>query len=99
MNMPNKSYLKGKRFEYRVRNFFKKQGYLVVGQPKSAFPDILVLRENDRPILCECKCNKYLSKDEKQKALKLLKFGLFVVASPENKKLLFRNIDGEEVLL
>lgn len=66
------SYKKGRRFEYKVRDYLISKGFFVVRQAKSAFPDLLAINKG----IChaiECKVNKYLSKKEKEGLAKLYK--------------------------
>jgi Holliday junction resolvase len=77
--MPNRNYIKGYRFERRVKKHLEKQGWTVFRQGKSAFPDLICLRMNTileavmpnlkdqitDVMLVECKVNeKDLSKEE-----------------------------------
>jgi len=50
----NKSYEKGKKFEYTIRKHLETKGYFVVRQAKSSFPDLIGLSEG-KAILVECK--------------------------------------------
>lgn len=86
--MVNRSYRKGYNFERRVKQFLEREGYLVMRNAKSRFPDGLAVRKGDI-FLYECKVNKYLSKEEKKKAKELKKLtGLrFVVFYREGKKI------------
>ena len=84
--MPNRSREKGYRWERKVRDYFRSQGCFVVRQGASLFPDLIVLRpKGDSPWLIECKVNKYLSRDEKEEAKRLVAYGDFFVASPERR--------------
>ena len=86
--MANKSYIKGYNFERRVRQFLEREGYFVMRNPKSRFPDGLAVNRKDI-FLYECKVNKYLSKEEKKKAEELKRLtGLkFVVFYREGRKI------------
>ena len=86
--MVNKSYSKGYNFERRVKQFLESEGYFVMRNPKSRFPDGLAVKKDDI-FLYECKVNKYLSKEEKKKANELKKItGLkFVVFYRDGYKL------------
>lgn len=56
--MPNKNYLAGRRFEYRVRNYFRKQRYTVLRTAGSKGPvDLIAIPEEGKdPILfVQCK--------------------------------------------
>jgi Holliday junction resolvase len=70
--MPNKSYQKGYRFQLRVKKYLEEKGYFVMLSPKSKFPDGIA-GDNAGWFLFECKWNKYLTKEEKEKARALLK--------------------------
>jgi len=69
--MPNKSYQKGYRFQQRVKKYLENLGYFVMISPKSRFPDGIALK-SEKSFLFECKWNKYLSKEEKEKARELV---------------------------
>ncbi len=86
--MVNRSYKKGYNFERRVKKFLESEGYLVMRNAKSRFPDGLAVKKGDI-FLYECKVNKYLNKEEKKKAKELMQItGLrFVVFYREGKKL------------
>lgn len=49
--------MKGRRFEYRVRDLFKRKGYLVVRAAQSKPIDLICLK-NGKTILVECKTDK-----------------------------------------
>ena len=71
--MPNKSYRIGYQFEARCRKNLESQGFVVIRSGKSRFPDFVALRIVEGPVLPkiffgECKVNKYISKEEKEKA-------------------------------
>ncbi|MHA1408865.1 MAG: hypothetical protein ACTSQY_00855 [Candidatus Odinarchaeia archaeon] len=78
--MLNKSYIKGRRFEGRVKKFLEEKGWFVVRQYKSRFPDLIAVRQfkdstdmslHTVAIVVECKWNKHLSKEEQEKLLEL----------------------------
>ena len=100
--MPNKNYLIGYRFQRRAKDFLEKNGYRCVIQPRSKFPDIVAWSQDIyekqlfKVLLVECKVNKYLSKEEKLKAKKLIKDGTcskFLVAYRDGRKLRFTEIE------
>ena len=82
----NKSYRIGYQFQNRVKKYLNTKGWHVITQPKSAFPDHLCWKwdgallettiHNPRYsyeiIFVECKVAKYLSKEEKERAVKIL---------------------------
>lgn len=78
--MVNKNYQKGYRFQQRVKKYLEKEGYFVILSPKSRFPDGVAILEG-KTFFFECKWNKYLTKEEKEKGKELmLKWGMrFVV--------------------
>lgn len=65
----NKAYAKGRRFEYRVKEFLEKKGYIVLRQAKSSFPDLFAIklkRNGNYDIkLIECRIDGYVKADEK----------------------------------
>jgi len=87
-----KTHKKGYRLECKVRNYFKKIGFFVVRQAKSAFPDIVAINK-DTKIFCECKNRKKgdLSKKEKQKLLTLSEKydGIPLLCTNDRGKLIF----------
>jgi Holliday junction resolvase len=64
------SYYKGKCFEDKVKNILERMGYAVLRSARSAFPDLIAVRDG-KPILIECKVNRYLSWEDKLKLLNL----------------------------
>ena len=71
------AYRKGRRFEYRVKDFLEKQGFFVLRQAKSSFPDLFAIklkRNNSYEIkLVECRINGYINVDEKARLCNLAK--------------------------
>lgn len=54
--MPNKNYLRGRRFEYEVAKTLKEQGYEVMRTAGSHGKfDIIALRSGVKPIFYQCK--------------------------------------------
>lgn len=85
--MPNKSYAKGYRFQTRVKKFLEKEGWKVLTSPKSRFPDLTCWRKvciDDylgslwifEMMQVECKYNKYLCNDEKEKVKVIKESGM-----------------------
>jgi len=67
------NYEKGRRFEYRVRDLFKKHGFIVVRAAQSKPIDLVCLK-NGNSILVECKTNKRsLGKNGKKELLNMAK--------------------------
>ena len=63
--------MKGRRFEYRVRDLFKRKGYIVIRAAQSKPIDLICLK-NGKTILVECKTDKSkLTKGSKLELLRL----------------------------
>lgn len=87
-------YLRGIRFEYRTRNYLRKQGWYVVRQPRSMLPDLIAFR-NGSILLIECKVHGYLSPAERRKMISLAHKqigGMAVLAFREEGTIAFRAI-------
>ncbi|MEM3506457.1 MAG: hypothetical protein QXT31_02230 [Candidatus Bathyarchaeia archaeon] len=71
------AYRKGRRFEYRVKDFLERQGFFVLRQAKSSFPDLFAIklkRSKDYEIrLVECRIDGSISIEEKVKLCDLAK--------------------------
>lgn len=64
-------YKKGYRFEQTVKNKLLKDGWFVIRQGKSAFPDLIAIKSM-QVVAIECKYRKkYLSKREKEEMIKI----------------------------
>lgn len=100
--MVNKSYLIGYRFQRHVKACLEKEHWNVIIQPRSKFPDMVMWKisklsdDTYYPIydvcMVECKVNKYLNKEEKEKGKELLKekkCSRFLIAYREKRKLKF----------
>lgn len=93
----NRSYRIGYSFQRRVKKYLEKLNWNCIIHPRSAFPDIVAWKRKGFTnsyslIMIECKVNKYLTKEEKEKAFDLLsngKCGKFYVAYRTRKKLKF----------
>jgi Holliday junction resolvase len=68
--MSSSPYLKGIRFEYRVQRWFRRHGWFVVREPRSAFPDLIALRKG-KLVLVECRVGGSLSRKERRKLVSL----------------------------
>jgi len=92
--MANRSYRIGYNFERRVRKFLQSQypQGIIIRQGKSSFPDLWLLLPNGNHAY-ECKVNKYLSKEEKEKAKYIKDRGFpFTVVYREGHKMRFLDI-------
>jgi len=93
-------YVKGRRFEYRVRDFLRKNGFVVIRAAQSKPVDLVCLRRG-QAILVECKTEKsvlvtrrrqeLLSLAEEAGAVPLLSVG-------KKRKLLFKNLRTGKVV-
>lgn len=96
-----KPYNRGRRFEYRVRDYLKRRGYYTVRSAKSGtITDLIALRDG-KILLIQCKVDKYLKREEKEKlreAEEITK-GLGIIAYREGRKLRFRNIEGDDMII
>ena len=65
------NYEAGRRLEYRVRDIFRKQGYLVIRAAQSKPIDLVCMKEG-RSMLIECKAgSSFLGQDRKKELLAL----------------------------
>jgi len=84
--MPNKSYRKGYRLEKRVQKHLESNGWIIIRSAKSRFPDLVAIKHG-KVMFVESKYNKYLSKDEKEKASRLIEHAPLYVYWNNNRKL------------
>jgi len=86
-------YVRGRVFEYRVRDYLDRKGFFVVRQARSAFPDIVALKKG-RILLVECRVKGNLSPRERQELLLLTQRlgGQAYVALRKGRQLRFRLI-------
>jgi Holliday junction resolvase len=57
--MPNKNYLRGRRFEWQLKKDLEEQGYLVFRTAGShGLFDLIGLDKNGKPLLIQCKVTK-----------------------------------------
>ena len=91
---------KGIRFERIVRKYLEDKGFFVVRQASSKFPDIIAI-DKVNVYFIECKTNKYISKEEKQKLNELYQLGIPLIAYPEKsmEDVHFCNLKYREVKL
>lgn len=68
---------KGRRLEYRTRDYLRSIGWFVVRQAASSFPDLIGIKKSycekghSEVGFFECKWNKYLSRGEKVELLEM----------------------------
>jgi len=68
----NRSYAKGRGFEYRVKELFEKNGHLVIRAAASRPIDLVCMKDGEA-ILVECKVRGYLSEDERERIIEYAK--------------------------
>ena len=106
--MTSKLYRKGYRFEKEVQKWLEKEGWFVVRQGKSKFPDLIAIRKlmsgnGFRVVFIECKYNKKPSREEIMKAKELEeKYGIqfeFCIKKKGDRDFNFygpEELDGED---
>ena len=94
------NYEAGRRLEYRVRDIFRKQGFLVIRAAQSK-PIDLVCMKNGTSLLIECKAGRsFLGKDRKKELLSLSEqAGATIVLARRKKRAveLTKLTDGESL--
>lgn len=99
MTMTN--YEKGRRFEYRVRDLFKEQGFVVIRSAKSKPVDLVCLK-NGTSVLVECKTRKSsLGKNGREELLHMAKASraIPVLAYREKRKVKLLNVKTNDPFL
>ena len=74
---------KGSRFERSVKKKLEELSCFVCKQAASVFPDLIVASPDRRMYFIECKWNKYISKEERQRFDELKKYGNCRIAYPK----------------
>lgn len=68
--MVNKNYIAGRRFEYKVKKYYEKQGYTVLRTSGShGFADLIVVRNGVNPkriVFIQCKNRKPTKQETKE---------------------------------
>jgi hypothetical protein len=96
--MPNKNYISGRNFEYRVRDYLQKEGHLVFRSAGShSIADLIVIPKNHsfslnkiKPVLIQCKHgnSRFPTLDEFENLFR--KYDIrFIVAGIERRKIVF----------
>jgi Holliday junction resolvase len=88
------NYEKGRRFEYRVRDFFREHCFLVIRAAQSKPIDLICLKDG-KSILIECKTNRNaLGKHEREELLKMAESSqtILVFAYKERHKIKLLNV-------
>jgi len=63
-------FARGRRFEYRTRDYLRKLGWFVIRQPRSSFPDLVAFRGGSI-LLVECKVGGCMSSTERRHIVRL----------------------------
>ena len=71
--MPNKRYVKGRNFEYRVKRYFEAKGYFVVRSAGSKGVFDLIAITDGEVIGIQCKKHGQVSKDELNRIIEVSK--------------------------
>jgi len=65
------NYEAGRRLEYRIRNLFQKQGFVVIRAAQSKPIDLVCIKDG-KPFLIECKAGRsYMGKERREEILAL----------------------------
>lgn len=64
--MPNKKYVSGRAFEYRVRDFFSRRGYYVTRSAGSHGIGDLICLKKGHILMIQCKLKGQISAEEKE---------------------------------
>jgi len=90
-------YARGRRFEYRTRDYFRKLGWFVIRQSKSSFPDLVALRDGSI-LLVECKVDGYIPSSERRHIVRLARKqvrGKAILAFRRGQKLLLAELSAK----
>ena len=91
------NYEKGRRFEYRVRDLFKKHGFVVIRAAQSKPIDLVCLKDG-KSILVECKTNKKALNKNKKKELLTMAINskaIPILAYREKRKVRLLNVETD----
>ena len=92
--------MKGRRFEYRVRDFFRKNGFVVIRAAQSKPIDLVCLRRGE-VIFVECKTEKSgLGRRRRQELLSLADAAGAVplLSVRKKRKLIFKDLRTGEIV-
>lgn len=95
------NYEKGRRFEYRVRDFFREHGFLVIRAAQSKPIDLVCLKDG-KSILVECKTNrKALRRQTREELLKMAEcsHAIAVFAYKEKRQMKLLNVKTNDPYL
>jgi len=94
------NYEAGRRLEYRVRNLFQKQGFLVIRAAQSKPIDLVCIRDA-RTLLIECKAGRsWMGVDRKRELLGLSQQAgaPIILAKRRKRKIELTNLSDGRVL-
>ncbi len=94
------NYEAGRRLEYRVRNLFQKQGFLVIRAAQSKPIDLVCIRDA-RTLLIECKAGRsWMGVDRKRELLRLSQQAgaPILLAKRRKRKIELTNLSDGQVL-
>jgi HJR/Mrr/RecB family endonuclease len=87
--LPNKNYLNGRKFEYKIRDYFESKGYVVIRSAGSHTPIDLVAFDRFGVCFIQCK-HKKIRLPEIQDFIKLSKkyveYNFYVVTAEKDTK-------------
>jgi len=90
-------YARGRRFEYRTRDYLRKLGWFVIRQPRSSFPDLVALRDGSI-LLVECKVDGYIPSTERRHIVRLARTevrGKAILAFRRGQRLLLAELSAK----
>jgi len=90
-------FARGRRFEYRTRDYLRKLGWFVIRQPRSSFPDLVALRDGSI-LLVECKVNGHVPSTERRHIVRLARRqvrGKAILAFRRGKELLLAELSAK----
>src|SRR5256885_6321795 len=80
------NYETGRRLEYRIRDIFRREGYLVIRAAQSKPIDLVCMRDG-KSLLIECKTDRsYLAKDTKKQLPGLAEQASIPIIPPKPKR-------------
>jgi len=96
--MPNRNYVNGRAFEYRVKNYLEKKGFFVVRSASSKGPFDLIAINRYMTYGIQCKANGKVSKKELETIREIIKDKPIIgaIASRQGKKIHFELVKVHE---
>lgn len=98
--MPNKRYIKGRKFEYRVKNYLESCGYLVFRTAGShGIADLIAFNGDSVPFLIQCKAGEGIETKKEMDNFRLVAYKnhtIPVLATTNKKAKLLFSVVGEK---